>query len=172
MTYWNDWDGWTYSYEIWTRTDLLCTKTVEKGIVIYEIYRHVYIQITRLIPISSGSIDIKRSLDQIRMFAGRYQHYIYINSSELFFVGRDKLWKHILSGIFCLILLAEKSHLCCRGNFANLQTRQTEIKPQLLSWVSIIWINLNNRNDLLDLLDLLTSDYFVKNIIMHWYIFL
>ena len=59
MTYWNDWDGWThlYCYKRWT--DLLCTKTVEKGIVIYKIYRHVYIQILRLLPISSGSIDVK-----------------------------------------------------------------------------------------------------------------
>ena len=32
-----------------------------KGIVIYEKYIHVYIQITRLLPISFGSIDIKES---------------------------------------------------------------------------------------------------------------
>ena len=33
----------------------------QKGIVIYEKYIHIYIQITRLLPISFGSIDIKES---------------------------------------------------------------------------------------------------------------
>ena len=36
-------------------------KNGQKGIVIYEKYIHVYIQITRLLPISFGSIDIKES---------------------------------------------------------------------------------------------------------------
>ena len=36
-------------------------KNGQKGIVIYEKYIHVYIQITRLLPISFGSIDIKKS---------------------------------------------------------------------------------------------------------------
>ena len=38
---------------------IMFKKTAEKGIVINKIYGHVYIQITRSLPISSGSINIK-----------------------------------------------------------------------------------------------------------------
>ena len=47
-----------------------CTKMIEKGTVIYEIYRHVLYNITRLLPISIWKHRYQGVRFEIRMMGG------------------------------------------------------------------------------------------------------